>query len=173
MTNPDPVEREALFLPDNLEECQAELTETRREMEELKDRFLRAAAQIENVRKWTERDVMARSKENQRKLLRQFLEVADNLERALARPADPEVLTQGIQLTLRQLEKTLAQADVKRLQVEPGDAFDPAYHEGVEARPGNVDEPTIAEVIQPGYLYENELLRPARVAVFKPVAEQG
>jgi len=169
MANPEPAEKDSLVLPDNLERCQAELTETRRDMEELKDRFLRAAAEIENIRKWTERDVLARSKENQRKLFRQLLEVVDNLERALARPAQPDALEQGVRLTLRQLEKVLANAGVERMRVEPGDVFDPAYHEGMEARADEVDEPTVAEVVQPGYLYENDLLRPAGVIVLRPL----
>jgi molecular chaperone GrpE len=167
MVNPE--QEDTLLIPDNLEQCQAELTESRREIEELKDRFLRAAAQIENIRKWTERDVLARSKEDQRRLLRQFLEVVDNLERALARPAEPDALAQGVQLTLKQFKKVLAQAGVERMQVEPGDLFDPAYHQGVEARQDEVDEPTIAEIVQPGYLYENDLLRPASVIVLRPV----
>ncbi|HEX9597158.1 MAG TPA: nucleotide exchange factor GrpE [Anaerolineales bacterium] len=165
----NPKQEDTLLIPDNLEQCQAELIESRRETEELKDRFLRAAAQIENIRKWTERDVLARSKEDQRRLLRQFLEVVDNLERALARPAEPDALAQGVQLTLKQFKKVLAQAGVERMQVEPGDLFDPAYHQGVEARQDEVDEPTIAEIVQPGYLYENDLLRPASVIVLRPV----
>ena len=169
MANPEQAEKDSLVLPENLEQCQAELTETRREMEELKDRFLRAAAQIDNIRKWTERDVLARSKENQRKFYRQLLEVVDNLERALSRPAHPEVLEQGVQLTLRQLEKVLAGAGVERIRVEPGDVFDPTYHEGVEARADEVDEAMVAEVVQPGYLYENDLLRPASVIVLRPL----
>lgn len=168
MAKAEHVENEVFFLPDNLEECQAELTETRREMEELKDKFLRAAAQIENIRKWTERDVLARSKENQRRLLRQFLEVADNLERALAQPADPEVLAQGVQLTLRQFETILSQAGVERIPAKAGDSFDPTYHEAVEIRKRDVDEPAIDEIVQPGYLHEKELLRPARVVVAMP-----
>lgn len=168
MAKPEPAEKETVLLPENLEECQAELTQARREMEELKDRFLRAAAQIENIRKWTERDVLARSKENQRNLLRQFLEVADNLERALAQPAEPGVLAHGVRLTLKQFEKALAQAGVERIQVEPGDPFDPIYHEGVDARPGEVDEPTVAEVVQPGYMHDHDLLRPASVVVLRP-----
>ena len=167
MVNPE--QEDTLLIPDNLKQCQAELIESRRETEELKDRFLRAAAQIENIRKWTERDVLARSKEDQRRLLRQFLEVVDNLERALARPAEPDALAQGVQLTLKQFKKVLAQAGVERMQVEPGDLFDPAYHQGVEARQDEVDEPTIAEIVQPGYLYENDLLRPASVIVLRPV----
>lgn len=169
MANPEQAEKDSLILPDNLEGCQAELTETRREMEELKDRFLRAAAEIENIRKWTERDVLARSKENQRKLFRQLLDVVDNLERALAHPAQPEVLEQGVRLTLRQMEKVLEQTGVERMRVEPGDLFDPAYHEGVEARFDEVDDATVAEVVQPGYLYEKDLLRPASVIVIRPL----
>lgn len=161
--------QEELFLPDNLENCHAELTATRRELDETKDKYLRAAAQVENVRKWTERDIFTRAKENQRKLLRQLLEVMDNLERALAQPAEPAVLYQGVQLTRMQLEKVLAQAGVERIRVEPGEAFDPIYQEGVELRYGEVDQPTVATVIQPGYLHENELLRPASVVVVKPL----
>lgn len=169
MVNPEQAEQGKMVLPKDLEGCQAELIETRKEMEELKDRFLRAAAQIENIRKWTERDVTTRSKESQRKLLRGFLEVVDNLERALAQPTDAERLAQGVRLTLRQFEKALAEAGVERMRVQPGDLFDPLYHEGLEARSDEVDLPMIAEVIQPGYFYEKELLRPASVVVLKPL----
>ncbi|HEX6269443.1 MAG TPA: nucleotide exchange factor GrpE [Anaerolineales bacterium] len=159
---------EQLLLPENLEDCHAELSAARQELEETKDKYLRAAAQIENVRKWTERDVLARSKEDQRKLLRQFLEVMDNLERALAQPAELAILYQGVQLTQKHLGKVLTQAGVERLKVEPGQVFDPTYHEGVEVRFGDVDQMMIAEVLQPGYLYESELLRPAGVVVVRP-----
>ena len=169
MTQPRQEQKEELFLPDNLENCHTELTETRRELEETKDKYLRAAAQVENVRKWTERDVLTRAKENQRKLLRQLLEVVDNLDRALAQPAEPAVLYQGVQLTRMQLRKVLTQAGVEQIDVQPGEAFDPTYHEGVEVRFGNVDQPTVAAVTQPGYLHENELLRPASVVVVRPI----
>ena len=152
-----------------MENCHAELTETRRELEETKDKYLRAAAQVENVRKWTERDVLIRAKEYQRKLLRQLLEVMDNLDRALAQPAEPAVLYQGVQLTRMQLRKVLTQAGVEQIKVKLGEPFDPTYHEGVEVRFGDVDQPTVAAVTQPGYLYENELLRPASVIVVRPL----
>jgi molecular chaperone GrpE (heat shock protein) len=53
------------------------------------------------------------------------------------------------------------------MKVEEGAAFDPTYHEAVEVRFADVEEPTVAGVVVPGYLYENELLRPARVVVVK------
>jgi molecular chaperone GrpE (heat shock protein) len=63
----------------------------------------------------------------------------------------------------------LTQAGVEQIKVEPGQAFDPNYHEGVEVRFGDVDQPTVAAVVQPGYLHENELLRPASVVVVRPI----
>ena len=169
MAQPKQGEKEELFLPDTLENCQAELSAARQELEETKDRYLRAAAQVENVRKWTERDTLARAKENQRNLLRQFLEVMDNLERALAQPAEPLVLYQGVQLTWKQMTKVLAQAGVKNMQVKIGQPFDPNYHEAVEVRSGQVDQPVVAAVIRSGYLFEDELLRPAGVVVLRPI----
>ena len=162
-------EKDELYLPNNLENCQAELSAAQQELEEMKDKYLRAAAQVENVRKWTERDTLARAKEKQRSFLRQLLEVMDNLERALAQLGEPATLYQGVQLTRNQLAKVLAQAGVQRIKVEPGQPFDPNYHEGLEVRFGDVDQPTIAAVTQPGYLYENDLLRPAGVVVVRPI----
>ena len=162
-------EKDELYLPDNLENCHAELSAAQQELEEMKDKYLRAAAQVENVRKWTERDTLARAKEKQRSFLRQLLEVMDNLERALAQPGEPATLYQGVQLTQKQLGKVLSQAGVERIRVEPGQAFDPNYHEGVDVRFGDVDQPTIVAVTQPGYLYENDLLRPAGVVVIRPI----
>ena len=154
-------------LPDNLEDCHAMLIEFLREVEDLKGKYLRAAAQVENVRKWTERDTLARAKEDQRNFLRQLLEIMDNLDRALAQPAAAADLYQGVRLTRMQLEKVLAKVGVERMKIESGQVFDPTYHEAVEVRFADLHEPVVAEVIQPGYLYENNLLRPARVVVSK------
>lgn len=155
--------------PDNLEDCQAALGEARQEAEELRDKYLRTAAEVENVRKWTERDTLARAKETQRNLLHQLLEVIDNLERALAQPAEQRVLHQGLQLTLRQLEQVLARAGLERVPAQPGQPFDPTSHEAVEVRQGNVSQPTVGEIVQSGYVHEGVLLRPARVVVVQPI----
>ena len=167
MANTEQEEKEEFTLPDDLENCHTLLTETRREVDALKDKYLRAAAQVENVRKWTERDTLARAKEDQRTLLRQLLEVMDNLDRALAQPATAADLYQGVRLIRMQLEKVLAKAGVERIKVEEGEAFDPTYHEAVEVRFVDVKEPMVAGVVESGYLYENDLLRPARVVVAK------
>ncbi len=158
-------EKERPQAPENLPDCQTALAETRREADELKDKYLRAAAQVENVRKWTRRDVLAEAKESQRGLLRQLLEVMDNLERSLDQPADPDTFYQGVQMTQRQLEKVLTQAGVRRIPVRPGEPFDPAVHEAVEIQPGDSDLPVVVSVVKDGYMVENDLLRPASVVV--------
>jgi molecular chaperone GrpE len=150
-----------------LGEYRAVLSEARSEADEFRDKYLRAVAEAENARKWAERDTQARATENQRRLLRQLLEVIDNLERALARPADAAALHQGVEMTLRQLTRVLAQAGVERIGVEPGQPFDPSYHEAVEARTGDVPQDTVVEVEQPGYLHDGVVLRPARVVAMR------
>lgn len=112
--------------------------------------------------------MLARAKEKQRSQLHPFLKVMDNFERALSQHAELITLYRGVELPMIQLKKALADAGAEQIKVEPGDPFDSSYHEGVGARYGEVDEPTIAEVVQTRYLYENELLRPARVIVIKP-----
>lgn len=155
------------LVPATLEDCQAQLTEVRRDIDELKDKYLRAAAEVENARKWAERDALARAMESRRDLLRQLLEVMDNLERALAQPADLTALRKGVEITLRQFEQVLTQAGVERIAVQPGQPFDPLYQQAVGIRAGEVPQETVAEVVQSGYLHEGAVLRPARVIVMR------
>lgn len=68
-----------------------------------------------------------------------------------------------------QLRKVLTQAGVEQIEVTPGQPFDPTYHEGIEVRFGDVDQPVVAAVTQRGYLHESELLRPASVVVVRPI----
>ena len=165
---PNEHEQEKRLIPATLEDCQAQLTEARRELGELRDKYLRTAAEVENARKWAERDTLARAMESKRDLLRQFLEVMDNLERALAQPAELAALRKGVEITLRQFEQVLAQTGVERIAVQPGQRFDPLYHQAVGVRSGEASEETVAEVVQPGYLHDGAVLRPARVIVMRP-----
>ena len=132
----------------------------------MKDKHLRAAAQVENVRRWTERETLARAKESQRSPLRQPRSVMDNLDRALAQPADMASLYQGVQMTRSCSWKKFWQMRVSRGagRTRPALTLTTA---GSEVRSGDVDEPTIAEVVMPGYIHEDELLRPAKVVVVR------
>ncbi len=153
--------------PMTLDECQTVLAEARREADDFRDKYLRAVAEAANARTWAERDVQTRATESQRRLLRQLLEVIDNLERALTLPAEPAALHQGVELTLRQLTRVLAQAGIERIAVESGQPFDPVYHEAVEARTGDVSQDTVVEVVQAGYRHDGAVLRPAGVVVMR------
>lgn len=153
--------------PMTLDEYRSALAEARRDADELREKYLRAVAEAENARKWAARDAQTRATESQRQLLRQLLEVIDNLERALTTPADASALRQGVDITLRQLLRVLAQAGVERIAVESGQAFDPLYHEAVAVRAGDVPQDTVVDVEQPGYVHDGVVLRPARVVAMR------
>jgi molecular chaperone GrpE len=150
-----------------LDEYETVLAEVRGEADELRDKYHRAVAEAENARKWAERDTQARATDRQRRLLRQLLEVIDNLDRALATPGEAPGLRQGVEMTLRQLLQVLSQAGVERIAVDPGQPFDPSYHEAVAVRPGNVSQDIVVDVEQSGYLHDGAVLRPARVVVMR------
>jgi molecular chaperone GrpE len=150
-----------------LDEYQTVLAEARDEANELRDKYYRAVTEAENDRKWAERKAQARATDSQRRLLRQLLEAIDNLERALATPAETSGLRQGVDLTFRQLLRVLGQAGVERIAVEAGQPFDPAYHEAVAVHAANAPQDTVVAVEQPGYLHDGVVLRPARVVAMQ------
>jgi molecular chaperone GrpE len=164
-TNDTPFEQERAMSP---QEYQAALTAAREENAELRDKYLRAAAAIENARKQAERVATTSAMQRLQRLYLRLLEVADNLERALSFAAEEDPLAPGVQATLRQLLDALRREGVAQMDVEPGAPFDPRSHEAVETHEGDVPEMTVAAVSQPGYLFEGQLLRPARVVVTRP-----
>jgi molecular chaperone GrpE len=135
-----------------------------------KDQWLRAVAEVDNIRKRARRDVAAAESRGIAKLAREFLPALDNFERALAAAeAQPENrdhhLTDGIRLVQTELLAALA-----RVGIEPdspkGERFDPHRHEAVAQQPADGAEPgTIVEVYSAGYTYGDDVLRPAKVVV--------
>ena len=156
-----------------LEECQAALTSARQEYVTLRDKYLRAVAAIENTRKQAERLAMARAIARLQSVYVRLLEVADNLERALSFAAENDPLAPGVRATLQQLLEVLRREGVAPIEVEPGAPFDPRFHEAVETYEGNVPEMTVAAVRQPGYMFEGQVLRPARVIVTRPARAEA
>jgi molecular chaperone GrpE len=135
-----------------------------------KDKWLRAVAELDNVRKRARRDVGAAESRGIFKLARELLPALDTFERALAAAeAQPENrdhhLTDGIRLVQSELLGSLA-----RVGIEPdspkGERFDPHRHEAVAQQPVEGAEPgTIVEVYSAGYTYGEDVLRPAKVVV--------
>jgi molecular chaperone GrpE len=135
-----------------------------------KDQWLRAAAELDNVRKRARRDVAVAEARGIAKLARELLPALDNFERALAAAeAQPENrdhhLTDGIRLVQTELLAALARVGI--VPDSPnGERFDPHRHEALAQRPvDGAEAGTIVEVYNAGYTYGDEVLRPAKVVV--------
>jgi molecular chaperone GrpE len=143
---------------------------------DFKDKMLRALAEMENLRKRTEREVSDARQYAITSFAREVLQVADNMHRALdtigdelRNSADAQVkaLVEGVDLTERELQKVLEKHGVKMFS-PLGEKFDPNFHQAMyEVADGSAAPGTVAQVIQAGYLIGERVLRPAMVAVAK------
>lgn len=135
-----------------------------------RDRALRLQAEMENFRKRQQRLAEEQIRADRERLLRAFLKVADDLERALqASESDPESLREGVRLIYQTLLGLLEKEGVRRVEAA-GQPFDPNLHEAVTAIQTEGEEkaePHVVEVIEPGYTLGDRLLRPAKVVVSK------
>jgi len=144
-----------------------------RERDDFKDRWLRAVAEQENVRKRTRREVGDARRFAVADLLRDLLEVLDNFERAAASAAALEDgdgerngLHSGFELIHGRFREILEGRGVTVVPAEPGQTFDPAIHEAVlRVESEDVASGEIVDVAQTGYEYDDLVLRPARVVV--------
>jgi len=134
------------------------------------NRYLRTAAELDNVRKRASRDVEQARKFGAERLAGDMLPVLDSLERGLeaGASASAESLLEGKKATLRLMKAALERAGVSEL-APSGEAFDPQVHEALSIRPMPGVEPgAVVEVVQKGYQLNGRLLRPARVVVAGP-----
>ncbi|KAA9006835.1 nucleotide exchange factor GrpE [Histidinibacterium aquaticum] len=148
-----------------------ELEALRAERDEMKDRFVRALAEAENVRKRADRDRREAEHYGGSKLARDMLPVYDNLERALqtANEESREVskaLLEGVELTMKELVNVFKKHGIEPVQPEVGDKFDPQYHQAMfEAPVPNTTAGEIIQVAATGFMLHDRLLRPAQVGV--------
>lgn len=149
------------------------------EVAELKDRLLRAAAEVENTRRRAKKDVEDASNYAVTKFARDLLDVGDNLRRALEAAgndanADPamKTLIDGVEMTEKSLLKAFEQNGIEKL--EPlGEKLDPNQHQAVFEMPNPAyPDGHVAQVMQAGYVLKGRLLRPAMVGVTKNPAGQ-
>ena len=145
----------------------AQLAAANAKAEENYNKFLLAMADFENYKKRIERQFGDIALAGRKSLLLKFLPVLDNLERALAVDGESEGLRAGVQQTLKGFESVLTGEGVKAISVK-GQPFDPKVAEaiGTQSSPGVADD-VVLEEAQKGYVYGEELLRPARVIVAK------
>jgi molecular chaperone GrpE len=136
------------------------------------DRYVRVAAEFDNYRKRSSRELAEFKKFATEKLVRELLPVIDNLERALASAEGPggeeKGLKEGVALTLREILRVLDKFGVKPIH-SLNEPFDPAFHQAMmqEEREG-VPENTVISEMQKGYTMQDRLLRPAMVVVSAP-----
>lgn len=154
---------------------------TAEEVAELKDRVLRTLAEMENLRRRTQRDVEEARKYAVTGFARDLLDAVDNLGRALA-SVPPEAREQsdfmrnlvlGVEMTERALLSALEKHQVRRVEPKKGERFDHNLHQAMFEVPTAAHAPgTVAEVVQAGYVIADRLLRPALVGVARAAAPQ-
>ena len=150
-----------------VQELEAQIAETAKKEQDL---LLRTRAEIDNIRRRTEQDVEKAHKFALEKFAKDILNTIDNLERALATPANTEdetvkALFDGVELTLKELLATVARFGVEPVGVV-GEVFNPDLHQAISMQPMEGFETNqITTVLQKGYLLNGRVIRPAMVMV--------
>ncbi len=169
---------EEVHLDDPLEEAIARVQELQQELAVQQEEgvkreqeiTLRARAEMENIRRRAEQDVEKAHKFALEKFSKDILNTIDNLERALATPANMEdesvkALFDGVDLTLKELLSTVARFGVEPVGIV-GESFNPDLHQAISMQPTEGFETNqITVVLQKGYLLNGRVIRPAMVMV--------
>jgi molecular chaperone GrpE len=147
------------------------LEEALAEIARVRDQLLRTAADFDNFRKRTRRELDDAHKRGKEELLRELLPVFDNLERAAihaGQASDAKAVADGVGMVLKQFQDTLAKVGIKRVPAV-GVPFDPSLHEAIQQIETDDHPPgTIVSEVQPGYAMGDRLVRASMVVVAKP-----
>lgn len=154
-------------------QAQEELEEWKKKHDELKDKLMWVAADLDNYKKRALKEKEEFLKFSQASVLKEFLVVVDNLERAVSSiPSDDQdkgflVLKQGVELTLKQFQSVLEKHGVTKVKTV-GEKFDPRFHEVMfQEETDKFPDDTVLEELQSGYLLHDRVLRPALVKTAK------
>ncbi len=176
-----PVER-APKAPPTAAEYEAKIASLESGKKEYWDRYLRAAADLENFRKRTKREMEDARYDAKVKTLKEMLPVVDNLERAIEHAAgggtggpnagapSPSPIVEGVQLVLRQFQTAFERLEVVAVEAQDK-PFDPNLHEAISQQESEAPPGSVVQVLQRGYKIGERLLRPALVVVAKPAAK--
>jgi molecular chaperone GrpE len=162
--------------PEGAESPSQDAAALAREAAEYRDKLLRTLAEMENLRRRTEREIADTRLYGISAFARDIIAVADNMDRALGAldaelrekaDAGTKALLDGVELTERELSKVLEKHGIKKFS-PLGEKFDPNVHQAMFELPDpSVPAGTVAQVVQPGYMIGERVLRPALVAVAK------
>ncbi|MCK9331952.1 MAG: nucleotide exchange factor GrpE [Candidatus Cloacimonetes bacterium] len=139
----------------------------KKELAEIKDKYLRTMAEFENFRRRSTQEKADWIRHATKELALHICDIADNFERALFQAQQEDLSSpfgKGIVLIEKQLLNALEREGVKKIEAL-GNEFDPAYHEALAHIPSNYEENIVAAIIQNGYTMHDKVIRPARVAV--------
>lgn len=143
-----------------------ELAQAQEEIGKLTDQLLRARAEVENIRRRSEEEIAKARKFAVETFAEALLPVKDSLEAALADTSGkPDVLRQGVELTLNQLKSAFERNRLQEIAPNIGDKFDPAVHQAISVQPSDQPAGSIVSVLQKGYRIAERTLRPALVTV--------
>ncbi|HBI84035.1 nucleotide exchange factor GrpE [Orrella sp. NBD-18] len=156
----DAVEQDPLVLLQN------ELAAVQAQLAEAKDQALRAAAEMENVRRRAQEEVSKARKFGIESFAESLVPVKDSLEAALAQTEQSaEDMRAGIEATLKQLISGFERNHLKEIAPAVGDKFDPHHHQAIANIPAEQASGTVVQTLQKGYLIADRVLRPALVTV--------
>ena len=152
-----------------IEEAEDQVGQLEAEKEALSDQLLRLQAEIQNMRRINQRERQDAAKYRSQSLANHLLDVADNLERALASPAesdDAKAIHKGIEMVYNQFKQAFEKEGIS--VIDPlNEAFDPNFHQAVSmmAAGEGQEADTVINVLQKGYMLQDRVLRPAMVIV--------
>jgi len=152
-----------------MERLQQALTASEERAKNHWEQYLRALADVENVRKRAAKDLESTRQYAVEKFAQDLIAVKDSLEMGIANTAKSDVasIIEGQNATLRQLAKAFEKAQIEEINPE-GTAFNPELHEAMMTQPSDAPPNTVLNVVQRGYQLNGRLLRPARVIVSAP-----
>ena len=170
ITKKESNQNEIKKLRNNLKRKASEIKHLKEKNEKGKERYLRLMAEMENLRKRTDREKNEFYQYALNEIIRDFLIILDNFERALESKdnIDGKGFREGIEMIYKQYKDMLMKQGVSRIEIKEK-KFDPNFHQAVTIEESEeVEEPEVMEEVQRGYMLHNKLLRPVLVKVVIP-----
>ena len=172
MTTDNPMPEDAAGTPEPTAaelNPEAKIAELEGRLAEMSDAYLRAKAEVENIRRRAEEDVAKARKFAVEGFAEAMLPVMDSLEGAIATPgAKVDTVLEGVHATRRQLSSALERNKVIEINPSAGTKFDPHQHQAISMVPADQEANTVVVVLQKGFLIADRVLRPALVTVAAP-----
>ncbi len=170
--SPSSVEAEAAAAAEQADQAAAQVNELealKAQNADLAEQFLRAKAEVENIRRRTEEEVSKVRKFAVEGFAESLLPVLDSLEAGLAvQEASVQQIREGAEATLKQLQSALSRNKVVPIAPAAGEKFDPHQHQAISMVPADQEANTVVAVLQKGYVIADRVLRPALVTVAAP-----